>query len=78
MALGKEFAECVALFAECYSHSVNTQYPVVDLTQAAAERGFCLGLGLATGYFLRPLPGGAKVQRANCLAYFLRMNCLTN
>ena len=42
----------------------------MDLTQAAAERGFCLGLGLATGYFLRPLPGGAKVQLANCLAFF--------
>jgi hypothetical protein len=30
VALGKRFTECLSIFAECLSHSVINQYPVVN------------------------------------------------
>ena len=46
MTLGKEFAECVSLFAECYSHSVNAQYPVVVRAETSAGQGVHRGINI--------------------------------
>ena len=70
MALGKEFVECVALFAECYSHSVNTQYPVVYGVEMT-----CIGL-TSHGTTVSVRKGQADVVKS--LLQIVRFDLISN